>query len=78
MKMLRQLFQKKEFHLFLFFISIILFNWPFLNIVTDSQSSLFFVYIFFVWSIIIFLTCFIAYSFKPDDRDDNSTARRER
>lgn len=83
MQSVRRLFQKKEFHLFLFFVSMVLFNWPFLNIVAERQSYLFFIYIFSVWAVIIFLSCLIArsYPFTTSDnhRDDNQTAvQRER
>jgi len=83
MQSIRRLFQKKEFHLFLFFVSMVLFNWPFLNIAAETQSYLFFVYIFSVWAIIILLSCLIArshtFTTSDNDRADHKTAvQRER
>ncbi len=81
MKTIAQLLKKKEFHLLLFFICMIVFNWPFLNIVAETRCYLFFVYIFSAWAVIIFLSFLIAHSCfnnPENDSDEHSAAHHER
>lgn len=78
MKAIQDLLRRKEFYLFLFLISMILFNWPFLSIVAEKQTHVLFFYIFWVWAIIIFLSYLIARSHQTkasEGGEDNTEAQ---
>jgi hypothetical protein len=55
MKKLRNLFCKTGFILFLFFVCLVLFNWPLMSIPDRAGTDIMFIYLFSVWGIIVFL-----------------------
>ena len=56
---------KREIWVFLFFLSLLLFNWPFINIFRSSLSS----YLFVVWLLCIGLVYFFT-AFLDEDEGD--------
>jgi len=57
--------KNKEFWVFLFFLGVFLFNWPFLNI-----FSLILPYYFFgLWSLFILVVCIVATLKETEGRD---------
>lgn len=62
-----------ELFLFLFFFA--LFGWPIMTIVEKTHDSFIFVYIFMVWSIIVFLLALIARKRRPVRDGKNESGR---
>jgi len=58
-KNLRSLLSKRESCIVLFFLSLFLFNWPFLS-TPDQAPEKMFIYLFLVWGLIIFVLFLIS------------------
>jgi hypothetical protein len=66
MENIRNLLQNEGFHKFLFFLAIIIFNWPFLTIIGEKGTESVFIYLYLSWGLIILLLFFIAQSHKTE------------
>lgn len=55
MRKLAELLRQKEFHFFLFFLLLMLFNWPFLSVAAGSGLKGFFWYLYALWLALILL-----------------------
>ncbi len=56
---------EKERWIFIFFLSVVLFNWPFLSIFEESPYR----YLFVVWAIVIGVVFFLTTTPKTDDEE---------
>jgi len=61
MEKFTHLVKKPEFHVLLYLLSLLLFNWPALTIFGDACSALFY-YLFWTWGIFIAALYFVARS----------------
>jgi hypothetical protein len=77
MKNLRNLFQNESFHKFLFFIAIIIFNWPFLTVLGEKGTKSVFIYLYLAWGLIVLLLFFIAQSHKAEESGYNGMKKGE-
>jgi hypothetical protein len=55
MRKFAELLRQKEFHFFLFFLLLLLFNWPFLSVAAGSGLKGLFRYLFVLWLTLILL-----------------------
>lgn len=55
MERLRNLFRQTGFHIFLFFLSLVLFGWPVVNFSDVQRLEIMFYYLFAAWGFVIFL-----------------------
>lgn len=55
MERLRNLFRQTDFHIFLFFLSLVLFGWPVVHFSDMRHFETTFYYLFGAWGIVIFL-----------------------
>ncbi len=69
MARLNTMLRKTEFHLFLFFLFFLLFNWPLLTLLEKTPTATGFVYLFAVWSALVALLAVIARQVRPESGD---------
>ncbi len=62
MERLANLFKQTDFHIFLFFLSIILFGWPVVHFSDLNRFETMFYYLFGAWAIVIFLLFLVSRS----------------
>ncbi len=55
MERLRKLFKQTGFHIFLFFLSLILFGWPLVHFSNVKRLEVMFYYLFAAWALVIVL-----------------------
>jgi len=55
-------FREPGFQLFLFVLSMLLFNWPLMRIAGEKSSGVFFIYLYLVWIFVIVLLALIGRS----------------
>lgn len=60
MARLKGLLRKTEFHLFLFCLFFLLFNWPLLTLMEKPRSPAGFLYLYLTWSVLVVLLAVIA------------------
>ncbi len=72
MKRFTDMLRKPEFHVFLFFIFFVLFNWPFLSIGEKEKNEVLFIYLFVVWGVVICLLFLVARCLREQDPDQSA------
>lgn len=77
MENLRNLLQSDGFHKFLFFIGIIVFNWPFVTIFEKKDTETVFISLYLSWGFIIFLLFCIAQSHKAEKSEYKEVKKGE-
>jgi hypothetical protein len=65
-----KIFRKPGFHAFLFLLSLILFNWPFMSIAYNNSPLTFFYFLFMVWGIILILLFIVKKSLDKSSSND--------
>ena len=60
MARLKDLLRKTEFHLFLFCLFFLLFNWPLLTLFEKTRPPAGFLYLYLTWSALVVLLAVIA------------------
>ncbi|HMK33889.1 MAG TPA: hypothetical protein VK463_02400 [Desulfomonilaceae bacterium] len=55
MERLKNLLRQTEFPIFLFFVSLVLFNWPVVNLSDVHRLEIPFIYLFTTWGIVVLL-----------------------
>ncbi len=75
MKRISTVFSRPEFHIFVFFLSLILFSWPFLTMLLMHPPRAAFTYIFGAWSGIVLILFVISRSCKAasSERKENKS-----
>ncbi|MFO7712894.1 hypothetical protein [Desulfosarcina sp.] len=56
---------KTEFHLFLFCLFFLFFNWPLLTLLEGTRPASGFLYLYAVWSLLVVLLAVIARQVRP-------------
>jgi len=72
---LGNILSKQEFCLIFFFLSLFLFNWPFLNKM-DTHPGKMFIYLFWVWGIIILVLFFTSRTSSGDDSKKEQISKK--
>jgi hypothetical protein len=68
MRRLRALLGETELHIFLFFLCIFLFGWPFVSFSDVARLEIVFIYLFIIWSAVIFLLYLVGRSQTEKDK----------
>jgi hypothetical protein len=78
MARLKDLLGKTEFHIFLFCLFFLLFNWPLLTILEKTRPPAGFLYLYLTWSALVVVLALIARHCRrsPADRDPPPVPRR--
>ncbi|MBC2712763.1 MAG: hypothetical protein HGJ94_17770 [Desulfosarcina sp.] len=61
--------RKTEFHLFLFCLFFLLFNWPLLTLIEKTRPTAGFLYFYLTWSALVVLLAVIARHCRPSSTD---------
>jgi hypothetical protein len=78
MKQFWNLCRQTEFHLLLFFLGVVLFNWPFLAIFHSEQPQTTFICLFVLWGLGVVLLFFISRCCKKTGSDGSSTKDKDK
>jgi hypothetical protein len=65
MARLKDLLRKTEFHLFLFCLFFLLFNWPLLTLIEKTRPPAGFLYLYAAWSALVVVLAIIAHHCRP-------------
>lgn len=74
MDRLKGLLKRGEFHLLLFHICLVLFGWPVVSFYDIQGMKVMFVYLFLVWSAVIFLLFLISRSVEVEEASEEYEA----
>lgn len=76
MRRLVGLFRQPEFQIFLFFLMLILANWPFLAVAAGNGLKSMFLYLYGLWSVLILILFFIQKSNRGKGSDEDGDGGR--
>jgi len=76
MRKLKNLFRRPEFHILVFFFSLILFSWPFVGMTKNRNYEFVFIFLFSVWAGVIFTLFLISRTIRiPPGRQKDEKRR---
>jgi hypothetical protein len=76
MEKFQNLLRQKEFHIWFFFMCLIVFGMPLVNIVDPLQPETAFYYFCFTWGTVVFVLYLVARSLTPEkSKSENNTEK---